>query len=110
MRNIAAYALLVLGGKEAPTADEVEQAVKGAGAEPEKDKIALLCRALEGKPLHELVQAGMAKLASMGTGAPAPSSVAADGEAGAQKAEEKPVEEPEDDIEMIGMFGDDDDY
>ena len=55
MRNIAAYALLVLGGKEAPSAEEVETVVKGAGAEPEKDKIALLCRALEGKPLHELV-------------------------------------------------------
>ena len=71
MRNIAAYALLVLGGKEAPSAEEVERVVKSAGAEPEKDKIAVLCRSLEGKPLHELVQAGMAKLASMGAGAPA---------------------------------------
>ena len=79
MRNIAAYALLVLGGKEAPSAEEVEKVVKGAGAEPEKDKIALLCRALEGKPLHELVQAGMAKLATMGADAPAPSNMAVDG-------------------------------
>ena len=79
MRNIAAYALLVLGGKEAPSAEEVEKVVKGAGAEPEKDKIALLCRALEGKPFQELVQAGMAKLATMGADAPAPSNMAVDG-------------------------------
>ena len=108
MRHIAAYALLVLGGKEAPTPADVEKVVKDAGAEPDKEKITALCAALEGKPFNELVAAGIAKLGSMGTGAPAAGAGAAAAEA--PKAEEKPKEEePEEDVDIGGMFGDDDD-
>ena len=108
MRHIAAYALLVLGGKEAPTPADVEKVVKDAGAEPDKEKITALCAALEGKPFNELVAAGIAKLGSMGTGAPAAGGAGA--AADAPKAEEKPKEEePEEDVDIGGMFGDDDD-
>ena len=108
MRHIAAYALLVLGGKEAPTPADVEKVVKDAGAEPDKEKITALCAALEGKPFNELVAAGIAKLGSMGTGAPAAGGAGAAAEA--PKAEEKPKEEePEEDVDIGGMFGDDDD-
>ena len=108
MRHIAAYALLVLGGKEAPTPSDVEKVVKDAGAEPDKEKITALCAALEGKPFNELVAAGIAKLGSMGTGAPAAGGAGAAAEA--PKAEEKPKEEePEEDVDIGGMFGDDDD-
>ena len=68
MRHIAAYALLVLGGNDAPTAAQVEKVVKAAGAEVDKEKIEALVKALEGKPFHELVSTGIAKLGSMGTG------------------------------------------
>ena len=109
MRHIAAYALLVLGGKEAPTPADVEKVVKDAGAEPDKEKITALCAALEGKPFNELVAAGIAKLGSMGTGAPAAGG-AGGAAAEAPKAEEKPKEEePEEDVDIGGMFGDDDD-
>merc|ERR1712045_1088914 len=102
-RHIAAYALLVLGGKEEPSAADVEKVVKDAGAEPDKEKITALCAALEGKPFNELVAAGIAKLGSMGTGAPGAGAAAAE----APKAEEKPKEEePEEDVDIGGMFGD----
>ena len=68
MRHIAAYALLVLGGKEAPTAADVEKVVKDAGAPADSDKIKALCEALAGKEFHELVSTGMKTLNSMGGG------------------------------------------
>ena len=49
MRHIAAYALLVLGGKKAPTAAEVEKVVKDAGSEADKEKCAALVEAFKGK-------------------------------------------------------------
>ena len=107
MRHIAAYALLVLGGKEEPSAADVEKVVKDAGAEPDKEKISALCEALKGKPFNELVATGIAKLGSMGTGA-APKGGAAPAEAKEAVKEEAP--EPEEDVDMCGMFGDEDEY
>ena len=107
MRHIAAYALLVLGGKADPSPADVEKVVKDAGAEADKAKITELCNALEGKPFHEIVAASIAKLGSMGSG-PAK---AAGGAAAAAPAEAKKEEapEPEEDVDIGGMFGDDDD-
>jgi large subunit ribosomal protein LP2 len=106
MRHIAAYALLVLGGKEAPTAADVEKVVKDAGAPADTDKIKALCEALAGKQFDELVSTGMKTLKSMG-GAAQP---AAAGGAAAAKVEEV-VEEPEEDVDMGDLFGGgDDDY
>lgn len=106
MRHIAAYALLVLGGKESPTPADVEKVVKDAGAEADSDKIKALCEALQGKPFNELVDAGLKKLSSMG-GAPAAGAPAA---AAAAPKEEKKPEPVEEEVDMGGMFGDDDDY
>ena len=49
MRQIAAYALLVLGGKPVPAPEEVAQVVREAGVDPEMEKCIALCAALEGK-------------------------------------------------------------
>ena len=106
MRHIAAYALLVLSGKEDPTAAEVDKVVKDAGATADSDKSKALCEALKGKAFNELAEAGIKKLGSMGGAAPA--APAAGGAPAAKKEEEKPEEE-EDDVDMGGMFGDDDD-
>ena len=107
MKHIAAYALLLLGGNEAPTAAQVEKVVKDSGATADKEKITALCAALEGKQFHELVATGLKTLGSMG-GAAAPAGGAP---AAAAKQEEAPAEEePEDDVDMAGMFGDEDDY
>ena len=106
MRHIAAYALLVLGGKDAPTAADVEKVVKDAGAEADKAKIDALVAALAGKEFHEIVAAGIKTLGSMG-GAAKPAAGAAAAEV---KAEAVKEEEPEDDVDIGGMFGDEDDY
>lgn len=108
MRHIAAYALLVLGGKQSPSAADVEKVVKEAGAEADSDKIKALVEALEGKEFHELVSEGVKALGSMGTG----SAAAAAPAGGAAAAEAAPVEEePEEDVDMGDLFGGgDDDY
>jgi len=102
MKHIAAYALLVLGGKSAPTAADVEKVLKEAGAKADSDKVAALVKALEGKAFNELVSEGTKKLGSMGTAAPA-----AAGGAPAKKVEAPKEEEPEEDVDMGGLFGDD---
>ena len=112
MKHIAAYALLLLAGKEAPTADDVEKVLKDAGVASDSEKAKALAEALKGKQFHELVKEGTAALGAMGTGsaaAAAPGAGAAD--AAEEKADDKKEEEEEDeDIDMGGMFGDDDDY
>ena len=108
MKHIAAYALLVLGGKAEPTAKEVSKVLKDAGATADDDKVAALCEALKGKAFHELVAEGSKKLGGLGGGAaPAGGAAAAGGAAPAEKEKE---EEPEEEVDMGNMFGDDDDY
>jgi large subunit ribosomal protein LP2 len=107
MKYIAAYALLVLGGKATPTAADVEKVLKEAGIKSEAEHVETLMAALAGKPFHELVQAGTNKLSSMGSvAAPTAAATAAPVKAAAAKEEEKPKEE-EADVDMGGLFGDD---
>ena len=108
MRHIAAYAMLVLGGKEEPTAADVEKVVKEAGAEVDKAKCTALCEALKGKPFHDLVSEGIKTLGSMGGGS-GPAAAAPTGGAAAAKEEPK-EEEPEEEVDLGGMFGDEDEY
>merc|ERR1712222_60355 len=91
MKHLAAYALLVLGGKESPTEKEVEKVIKDAGSAPDSEKVKALCASLKGKKFHELVAEGSATLGSMGTGSGAASAPAAGGEAAAktEKKEDK---------------------
>ena len=109
MKHLAAYALLVLGGKEEPTEKEVEKVIKDAGSNPDSAKVKALCASLKGKKFHVLVAEGSATLGSMGTGAGAP---AAGGEPAAAKEPEK-VEDKVDsddggDVDMGDLFGGDD--
>eukprot|EP00356_Strombidium_inclinatum_P002701 CAMPEP_0170478942 /NCGR_PEP_ID=MMETSP0208-20121228/350_1 /TAXON_ID=197538 /ORGANISM="Strombidium inclinatum, Strain S3" /LENGTH=106 /DNA_ID=CAMNT_0010751273 /DNA_START=34 /DNA_END=354 /DNA_ORIENTATION=- len=106
MKHIAAFALLVLGGNEHPTAADVEKLLKEAGAKADSEKIKQLIEKVDGKNFHELVEGGLDKMGKMG-GAAAP--VAAAGAPAAAVKEEK-VEE-EEDVDMGGLFGaDEDDY
>jgi large subunit ribosomal protein LP2 len=106
MKYIAAYALLVLGGKAEPSAADVEKVLKEAGIKSESDHVERLTSALKGKKFHELVAAGNAKLSSMGSVASAPAAGAAPAQADKKVEEEKPKEE-EADVDMGGLFGDD---
>ena len=108
MKYIAAYALLVLGGNASPKAADVEKVLKEAGIKSDADQVERVVAALAGKPFHELVKSGTAKLGSMGTAVAAP--VAAGSSAAPAKAAEKPAEKPaeeEADVDMGGLFGDD---
>ena len=87
MRHIAAYALLVLGGKENPTAEDIEKLLKEAGVKADSEKIESMLKKFDGKPFHELVGSGLADMKKMGGAA-----VAAAPAGGAQNAP-APVEE-----------------
>lgn len=63
---------------------------------------------LSGKNIPDLVAEGRGKFASMpagGSGAPAQAAPAGDSKAPAKKEEPKKEEEPEEDIDMGGLFG-----
>ena len=107
MKHIAAYALLVLGGNEKPTAADVEKVLKEAGVKADSEKIEKMIAAFDGKNFHDLVEGGLAKMASMGSAAAAPTAAAAAGPAQAVEDEKK---EEEEDVDMGGLFGDDDEY
>ena len=104
MKHLAAFALLVLGGKESPSAADVEKALKDSGVSADKEKVEKLIAAMEGKKYHETVEAGLKKISAMGSAA-APA-----GGAGATAA---PVEdekkEEEEAVDMGGLFGDEED-
>jgi large subunit ribosomal protein LP2 len=107
MKYIAAYALLVLGGKAEPSAADVEKVLKEAGIKSETEQVERMIAALKGKKFHELVTAGKAKMASMGpvqvaAGAPAAGAKAVE----SKKEEKKEEKEPEADVDMGGLFGD----
>lgn len=105
MKYIAAYALLVLGGKAEPSAADIEKVLKEAGIKSEAEKTESIISALKGKHLHELITEGKKKMASMGTVVQAaPAGAPAAGKAAPVK-EEKPKEE-EADVDMGGLFGD----
>ena len=114
MRHVAAYLLCVLGGKEAPSAADVEKVITACGGEADSDKIAALLKELEGKNIGELIDAGKEKLAtvSIGGGGGGAGSAAAGGAGGA--AEEAKKEESEEEEADLGggmdMFGGGDDY
>lgn len=67
MKYVAAYALLVLGGKEEPSCADIEKLLKEAGVKAETEKAENVAKALKGKKLHEVISEGKAKMASSGT-------------------------------------------
>jgi ribosomal protein L12E/L44/L45/RPP1/RPP2 len=72
MKLIAAYALLVISGNEAPTAEQVTAVVAAAGGEVDETVLATLFSDLEGKSIHELLAKGEKDLKSVvGAAAPA---------------------------------------
>ena len=106
MKYVAAYALLVLGGKAEPTAADIEKVLKEAGIKGETEKAEKIISGLKGKQLHELIAEGKKKMSSMGTVVSAPAAGGAAAGKAAAKEEEKPKEE-EADVDMGGLFGDD---
>ena len=109
MRHTAAYAMLVLGGKEKPIAGDVEKVVKEAGVEVDKANSTAFCEAFKGKPFHDLVSEGIKALGSMGDGS-GPTAASAPTNGAATTKEEPQEKEPEEEVDLGGMFGDEVDY
>ena len=108
MKHLAAYSLLVLAGNPSPSADDVSKLLKEVGVAPEKESLDQLIKALKGKKLHELVRDGSKKLASVPSGgAAAPTgAVAAGATTAAPEVKEAKKEEEAADVDMGGLFGD----
>ena len=104
MKHFAAYALLVLSGKEHPTEKEVEEVLKAAGLKGDDGKVAELCAAMKDKSFHEVVESGLTKMSSMGSAAPAAAG-AAKGSAPAKEEKKPEPEEEEVDMDMGDLFG-----
>mmetsp|Transcript_49540 Transcript_49540/g.139802 ORF Transcript_49540/g.139802 Transcript_49540/m.139802 type:complete len:108 (-) Transcript_49540:7-330(-) len=72
LKYAAAYLLAVLGGKESPTATDVQKILESVNSEYEEDAAAKLVSELEGKAIHEIVAAGKEKLKGFGGGGGGP--------------------------------------
>lgn len=105
MKHFAAYALLVLSGKERPVESDVEKVLAAAGIKAEEGKVAALCAAMKDKDFHAVVAEGLTKMSSMGSAAPAQAAASAAPAKAAAKVEE--VVEDEVDMDMGDLFGGD---
>ena len=68
MKHMAAYLMLVLGGNENHTADDVSKALSSVGVETDSEQLDKLISELEGKDLGEVLESGEAMLAKFGSG------------------------------------------
>ena len=108
MKYIAAYALLVLGGKADPSEADLDKLLKEAGIKADADHAKRVVNSLKGKKFYELVAEGKKKMS-----AASPVAVAhAGGAPSGPKKDEKPVkeekpkeEEAAADVDMGGLFG-----
>lgn len=68
MKHMAAYLMLVLGGNDSPTADDVSKALSSVGIESDSEQLDKLISELDGKDLSEILTSGEALLAKFGSG------------------------------------------
>lgn len=54
MKHLAAYLLLVQGGNEKPSADDVKKVLDSVGIEADSDRLSKLLSELEGKDINEV--------------------------------------------------------
>ena len=97
MKHVAAYALLVLGGNNSPSAEDVSKVLKEAGTKADEAACEKLIAALKGKAFHEIVSEGIAAIGACGPAAGAVVATAAKVE---EKVEEAVVEEEEDGVDL----------
>jgi len=111
MKHVAAYLLLVLGGNDSPSADDVSKALSSVGVEVDQERLDALMKDLEGKDLNELMESGTAMLAKFGGGGGGGGTSGVAAAAAEEEVEEEKVEEEEAPPAM-DMFGggDDGDY
>merc|ERR1719163_2285540 len=103
MRHLAAYCLLVLGGKPNPSADDVANLLKECGVSCDKDNLKTMIAQVGGASVQEHIAKGQTKMASVGGGgaaAAAPSGGAGEDKPKAEDKKEEKEEEEEVDMDM----------
>lgn len=110
MKYLAAYLLLVQGGKASPSAADIKSVIESVGVEAEESRINELLSSLEGKgSLDELIAQGQQKFASVPAGGAASAGGASSGaaagaeDAAEEEAAEEAKEESDDDM-GFGLF------
>ena len=68
MKHLATYMLLVLGGNDSPSKDDIKKAMSAVGVEADDERLTKMLAELEGKDLNELMEAGKGMLAKFGGG------------------------------------------
>ena len=58
MRHVAAYLLAVLGGKESPTAADIEKILSSVGIEADSEKVKKVIGELSGKKIDDIIEEG----------------------------------------------------
>ncbi|CBY33355.1 unnamed protein product [Oikopleura dioica] len=107
MRYVAAYLLAQLGGKDAPTADNIKAILSSVGIDADEEKLSLVISQLAGKNIDEVMAEGKEKLASVPSGGAAAGGAAAGGAAVEEAKEEAKAsssEESGDDDMGFGLF------
>merc|ERR1711977_813940 len=108
MKYVAAYCLLVLSGKDTVSEADLTKFLKAAGCEVNAENVTSVVKALAGKQLHEVMNAGFGKIASLSSGSGAPVQQASNTGAAPEKKEEKKEEAPEEeeeDMDIGDLFG-----
>ncbi|KAI3389794.1 hypothetical protein SNEBB_001940 [Seison nebaliae] len=113
MQYLSAYMLLALSGNSNIQVGDIKKVIGAIDGTFEEECAKKIVDELNGKDLEELISEGMQRVGSMGVsaGGAAASAGGAAPSADAEKKEEvKEEEEEEDDedMDMGGMFGDDD--
>eukprot|EP00800_Vazella_pourtalesii_P021235 TRINITY_DN7792_c0_g1_i1.p1 TRINITY_DN7792_c0_g1~~TRINITY_DN7792_c0_g1_i1.p1 ORF type:complete len:113 (-),score=33.25 TRINITY_DN7792_c0_g1_i1:78-416(-) len=112
MRYVAAYLLLVLGGKASPTVADIDKLLNSVGVNVDQSKANYVVNQLKGKTLEAVMAEGAKKLGNMGAaaGSSGPPAVTAETKTEETKEEVKDDEPDDSDDDMgFGLFGDDDD-
>ncbi|XP_060775449.1 60S acidic ribosomal protein P2 [Neoarius graeffei] len=113
MRYVAAYLLAVLGGNTSPSTKDIKSILGSVGIEAEDERLNKVISELNGKDINDVMNAGLAKLASVPAGGAVAVSAAPGGGAPAagaapaaeEKKEEKKEESEESDEDMgFGLF------
>ena len=98
MKHVAAYLLLVLGGKASPSAADVKAVLASVDSKVDDAALNKVISELQGKNLEELIAEGTKKMASVSVAA-APAAGGAAPAAG-KKEEAKKAPEPEEEEDM----------
>merc|ERR1711862_684276 len=111
MKYVAAYCLLALAGNENPSEADLKKVLTGSGCEVNNDSVKAVVDALKGKQLHEVINAGFGKIASLSVGSGGGSAgqqtapTEAKAEAKKEEKKEEVVEEEEEDMDLGDLFG-----